>query len=234
MTEIERRQPTELERQEHWERGANDLIERYAGFTDAENLTEAEKVIALVSIVPMALQVVEEARDTIERLNEENDKAYERGYKDGGTDVNSDWHSALSEVVEDRELDTWRPSIVAAYVERLEGSRELLIEALARLEALDMLPGDPGGPFYVRDAGDLMMSMRWISAVRTDPPTWDDDGDPLEAAWDWEKDEATWKLVSDRADELLKRIRRELVAYHERVKASNPTHSWRPWWRTRR
>lgn len=69
--EIVRRQPTEIERQEHWEQSANELVERYAGFTDAHNLTDQEKILALVSLVPMALRVVDEARDTIQRLNEE-------------------------------------------------------------------------------------------------------------------------------------------------------------------
>lgn len=71
---VERHRPSELERQEHWEQGAHDLIERYAGFTDAANLSDQEKIVALVSLVPMALHVIEEARDTIERLNEENEE----------------------------------------------------------------------------------------------------------------------------------------------------------------
>lgn len=49
------------------------LAERYAGFTLAEDLTDAERVMSLLSLLPMALQVVEEARDTIARLNEENE-----------------------------------------------------------------------------------------------------------------------------------------------------------------
>lgn len=53
------------------DRRAAELAERYAGFTDAASLTDTEKVVALVSLVPMALTVVEEARDTIERLNDE-------------------------------------------------------------------------------------------------------------------------------------------------------------------
>lgn len=53
------------------DRRATELAEQYAGFTDAASLTDGEKVVALVSLVPMALTVVEEARDTIERLNTE-------------------------------------------------------------------------------------------------------------------------------------------------------------------
>jgi hypothetical protein len=50
---------------------AAELVERYAGFVAAEHLDEQEKLAAVVSLVPMALHVVEEARDTIERLNNE-------------------------------------------------------------------------------------------------------------------------------------------------------------------
>lgn len=70
---VPRHQPTEVERQATWNRSAADLIEQYAGFTDAESLTDQEKIVALLSLVPMALNVVEEARDTIERLNTENE-----------------------------------------------------------------------------------------------------------------------------------------------------------------
>lgn len=112
--------------------------------------------------------------------------------------------------------------------------KALLIEALARLEALDMLPGDPGGPFYVRDAGDLMMAMRWISAVRTDPPSWSDysELDPLSAVQDLAMTEA----VDARASVLLDRIHAEMFRYYERVAKVAPERAakWRPWWRTRR
>lgn len=63
----------ELVRREDWDNHAKELIEAYAGFSDASTLTDQEKIIALLSLVPMSLQVVEEARDTIERLNEENE-----------------------------------------------------------------------------------------------------------------------------------------------------------------
>jgi hypothetical protein len=180
-------QPTELERQSTWDNHANELIERYAGFSDAANLTDAEKVVALVSLVPMALNVVTEARDTIERLNDAQ-----------------------------------------------EASSALLVEALARLEALDMLPGDPGGPFYCKDADDLAMAMRWIGPMHSDPPDWERDDDPLEAAWDWDKNPVMWQSVRDRADELLKRIRQEMFNYYGRVAKVNPERAakWRPWWRT--
>lgn len=52
-----------------WEQGAVALVEEYAGFVAAEGLSPAEQVVALASLVPMALAVVDEARDTIERLN---------------------------------------------------------------------------------------------------------------------------------------------------------------------
>lgn len=52
---------------------ASALAERYAGFVGAEGLTRQEQVEAVASLVPMALHVVDEARDTIERLNAENE-----------------------------------------------------------------------------------------------------------------------------------------------------------------
>lgn len=55
------------------ERRAAPLVERYAGFVGAESLSPVEQLAAVASLVPMALDVVEEARDTIERLNREND-----------------------------------------------------------------------------------------------------------------------------------------------------------------
>lgn len=48
---------------------------------------------------------------------------YERGYRNGESNVNADWHIALSEVVEDPDLDTWSPSAVAKYVAMLEELR---------------------------------------------------------------------------------------------------------------
>jgi hypothetical protein len=61
----------DIERHGVHDRQAAELVERYAGFVAAEDLTPAEQIAALSSIIPMALQVVDEARDTIERLNNE-------------------------------------------------------------------------------------------------------------------------------------------------------------------
>ena len=61
----------EIERHGLNDRQAAELVERYAGFAAAEHLDEQEKLAAVASLVPMALQVVEEARSTIERLNNE-------------------------------------------------------------------------------------------------------------------------------------------------------------------
>lgn len=55
----------------HDEREATELMERYAGFVAAEHLSEQEKLAAVASLVPLAMQVMDEARDTIERLNNE-------------------------------------------------------------------------------------------------------------------------------------------------------------------
>lgn len=64
--------PGDLVPRQQWEQHAASLVEEYAGYVDARDLSPEDKLIALASIVPMALQVIEEARDTIERLNEEN------------------------------------------------------------------------------------------------------------------------------------------------------------------
>jgi hypothetical protein len=61
----------EMERQASDDQRSAELVERYAGFAAAEHLNEQEKLAAVASLVPMALQVVAEARDTIERLNNE-------------------------------------------------------------------------------------------------------------------------------------------------------------------
>lgn len=185
--QIERHQPSELERQTHWDQSAREVELRYAGLLSLEDLSAEERLVAIAAMVPLAMRVVEEARDTIERLNTEN-----------------------------------------------AHQRELLIEALARLEALDTLPGDPGGPFYCRDADDLAMTMRWIKCVRTDPPSWhDDEHDPLDQWRDSIGDELDIKII-DRAWLYVLRLREQLADYHERRRTSNPMHEWRPWWRTRK
>ena len=61
----------EIERHGLNDQQAAELVERYAGFAAAEHLDEQEKIAAIASLVPMAMQVMEEARDTIERLNNE-------------------------------------------------------------------------------------------------------------------------------------------------------------------
>ncbi len=61
----------EIERHGLDDQRTAELVERYAGFAAAEHLNEQEKLAAIASLVPMSLQVVEEARDTIERLNNE-------------------------------------------------------------------------------------------------------------------------------------------------------------------
>src|SRR3954451_15921183 len=61
----------EIERHGLGDQRSAELVERYAGVAAAEHLSEQEKLAAVASLVPMALQVVAEARDTIERLNTE-------------------------------------------------------------------------------------------------------------------------------------------------------------------
>lgn len=42
-----------------------------------DDAPESERAMRLLALVPMALQVVDEARDTIKRLNEENESLKE-------------------------------------------------------------------------------------------------------------------------------------------------------------
>lgn len=63
----------DLERALPYEQQAAVLFERYAGFVDAKDLTPQERVLTLISLVESSFFVVEEARDTIERLNVENE-----------------------------------------------------------------------------------------------------------------------------------------------------------------
>lgn len=70
--EVERHQPSEIEQQVTWQQHARALEIRYAGIFDFSELTDDEKLVAVAALAPMAMAVVEEARDTIERLNEEN------------------------------------------------------------------------------------------------------------------------------------------------------------------
>jgi hypothetical protein len=61
----------EIERHGLSDQRSAELVERYAGFVAAEHLSEQEKLAAVASLVPLAMQVMDEARDTIERLNNE-------------------------------------------------------------------------------------------------------------------------------------------------------------------
>lgn len=65
---------SELALPEPFEVDAAALAKRYAGFVGAEDLNPAEQVAAVASLVPMALDIVDEARDTIERLYDENER----------------------------------------------------------------------------------------------------------------------------------------------------------------
>jgi hypothetical protein len=61
----------EIERHGGNDQRSAELVERYAGFVAAEHLSEQERLVAVASLVPLAMQVMDEARDTIERLNTE-------------------------------------------------------------------------------------------------------------------------------------------------------------------
>jgi hypothetical protein len=52
---------------------ADNLAERYAALP-TDDASDIEKLVRIAGLVPMALEVVDEARDTIERLNRENEE----------------------------------------------------------------------------------------------------------------------------------------------------------------
>lgn len=102
------------------------------------------------------------------------------------------------------------------------GYRALLVEALARLEALDRMMGDFGGPFHPHEIEDVVHSVQWINAVHSSPPDWEEESDPLASENGLED---VWADAEDRSRVLVGRLREELVSYHGRT-------PWRPYWRT--
>lgn len=91
---------------------------------------------------------------------------------------------------------------------------ELLIEALARLEAIDMVLGDPGGPRHPKDYWDTERLVRWVAPLHSDPPDWEHETDPLIEALDAHSD-----AVTARSLELRRRVRAEDERYQARVLA---------------
>lgn len=114
--EVERRQPTELERQETWDQTARDIEIRYAGLLSLNELSPQDQLIAIAALAPALLHVVDEARDTIERLNEEVDRSARMRYDleivdDGFCDVYSRFpsdrgHPSLGRAID--RLREWR------------------------------------------------------------------------------------------------------------------------------
>jgi hypothetical protein len=59
---------------EKYEVNGKQLAKLYSGFETAEDLTDEEKLMSILSLIPMAFQVMDEARDTIARLRDENER----------------------------------------------------------------------------------------------------------------------------------------------------------------
>jgi len=92
---------------------------------------------------------------------------------------------------------------------------EHLIEALARLETLDTILGDPGGHRHPKDYWEVVRLQRWVAPLAQDPPNWGmENEDPLT--------ERSYELegpIRDRVAILRAAIMREDLAYQERVRA---------------
>lgn len=91
---------------------------------------------------------------------------------------------------------------------------DLLVEALARLRAIDWVLGDPGGPRHPKDYWDVERQVRWVEPLASDPPNWDLDETPL-----LDREEELDAKVDTRARVLRQRVRDEERAYQARVKA---------------
>lgn len=90
---------------------------------------------------------------------------------------------------------------------------DFLVEALARLRAIDSILGDPGGPRHPRDYWDTERQIRWVEPLAVDPPNWDSDDTPILV-----REEELDALVEARARELRQCVRAEEAAYQKRVK----------------
>lgn len=107
--------------------------------------------------------------------------------------------------------------------------KALLIEALARSEAMERMVGDFASPFYAKDVYDLGMAIQHMRYMHAEEPQWVElEDDPFYVLWDEETINDMEAAVEARTSELLARSRADIVAYHER----KGDKDWRPWWRT--
>jgi len=92
-----------------------------------------------------------------------------------------------------------------------------LVEALARLETLDRILGDPGGFRHPKDYWEVERLQRWVTPIAQDPPNWGiEKADPLtERCYELEDQ------VRARAQVLMAAIRREDALYKKRVSSIN-------------
>jgi len=90
---------------------------------------------------------------------------------------------------------------------------DLLLEALARIQTMIWLLGDPGGPRHPKDYWEVERKMHWVEAFANDEQgDWDHEFDPFE-----EFEDANLEQINQRASMLLKLVKDEEIAYQKRL-----------------
>lgn len=100
-------------------------------------------------------------------------------------------------------------------------TRELLIEALARIAVMQDGAGDYGGPFHTEDGCAVDMYVRYVEPCHSEPADWDREHDPLTEFWD-----ANAAAITAREQVIRQRVRGLVADYAKR------TGHFKTWWRT--
>lgn len=85
-----------------FEKRAKELATNYAGILENEG-TSVERLSRVAGLVPVFLEVVDEARDTVERLREENEEIKRQSLVTG-----ANWEKKILDVREATLTDLWR------------------------------------------------------------------------------------------------------------------------------
>jgi hypothetical protein len=98
-------------------KGEQQLVEAYAGFAN-DDAPAQERIVRLAGLVPVALQVMSESRDTVENLRDELDEARRPKYL-----TKSDWVDGIGQIQHNTLYDLTRQ--YKAVRERIEFSEYL-------------------------------------------------------------------------------------------------------------
>jgi hypothetical protein len=85
-----------------FDKRAKELATNYAGILENEG-TSVERLSRVAGLVPVFLEVVEEARDTVARLREENEEVKRQALVTG-----ANWEKKILDVREATLTDLWR------------------------------------------------------------------------------------------------------------------------------